>query len=315
MRNKKKINLIGRRSGVGLSLLLVLLSLLLVSCGGGNTPAPNAVQPLAEAETPPAQGQSSAEEKPQTALLQPEPSAMPEPSAEPEPSAMPEPSTAPEPSAFFVPPQDATTLAETADMGRAYLDKFVFLGDSTTYGLGFYYSRGYSDLVPPEQVWTPANGTLTLDQWSYVNIVYPQTGEEMKLADLLALTKPEYICITLGVNGVSFMNEDYFKQSYTSLVEKVQEVSPDTTVILNSIYPVTVGYEAKRNGINNDTIRAANFWVHDIAESCGVHYLDSASVLRNENGALPDSYTNGDGLHLTGESFRLVIGYLRTHGC
>ncbi len=195
------------------------------------------------------------------------------------------------------------------------MDKFVFLGDSTTYGLGYYYRNGYTDLVPPEQVWTPANGTLTLDQWSYVNIVYPQTGQELKLVDLLELTQPEYICITLGVNGVSFMSEDYFKQSYTSLVLKIQEVSPSTKIVLNSIYPVTVGYEAKKNGINNQKITAANGWVREIAINCGVSFLDSASALRNENGALPDSYTNGDGLHLTGESFRLVLNYLRTHGC
>ncbi len=200
-------------------------------------------------------------------------------------------------------------------MGREYLDKFVFLGDSTTYGLAYYYNAGYTDLVPPKQVWTPANGTLTLDQWSYVNIVNRENGLEYKLVDLLELVQPEYICITLGVNGVSFMGEDYFKQSYTSLVLKIQEVSPSTTIVLNSIYPVTSGYEAKKNGINNQKIDAANIWIHDVAANCGVHYLDSASALRNEYGRLPDTYTNGDGLHLTGESFRLVLNYLRTHGC
>jgi hypothetical protein len=64
-------------------------------------------------------------------------------------------------------------------------------------------------------------------------------------------------------------------------------------------------YEAKDNGINNLKIEAANLWVHDVAKSCGVHYLDSASALINENRVLPDSYTNGDGLHLNGESFGL----------
>lgn len=213
------------------------------------------------------------------------------------------------------PEQNLTELAETEDMGREYLEKIYFLGDSTTYGIGYYYDHGYTDLAPSSHVWTPASGTLTLDQWNYVAIVNPDTGEELMLPDLVALKKPEYLCITLGVNGVSFMKEEYFKESYTALVKKVQEVSPETTVILNSIYPVTVGYEAKNNGINNLKIEAANLWVSAVAQECGVHYLNSASVLMNENRVLPDEYTNGDGLHLNGEAFGLVVDYIRTHGC
>ncbi len=304
MRNGKRLNAFWT-GAICVSLLLVLFSLFFASCvGKSETPEPT---PKSAAEPSKTDAQTGAETPGgENAGGETQPSESP--NGEPPAGQTPAPQTP-------KPEQDVTTLAETEDMGREYLDQFVFLGDSTTYGLGYYYSNGYTDLVPPSQIWTPANGTLTLDQWNYVNIVYPQTGEEMKLVDLLELTKPAYICITLGVNGVSFMKEDYFKESYTSLVKKIQEVSPDTTIILNSIYPVTVGYEAKDNGINNLKIEAANLWVHDVAKACGVHYLNSASVLMNENRVLPDSYTNGDGLHLNGESFRLVIEYLRTHGC
>ncbi len=303
MQYGKKANAVWT-AAIVVSLLLVLFSLIFVSCAGRS-----------EAQSSPAPGGTEASPAPDDKT----PDAPPEQSGQPreeQPGASQPPEASPaSPTPAQRPPQDTTTLSETEDMGREYLDKFVFLGDSTTYGLGYYHKNGYTDLPAPEQIWTPANGTLTLDQWSYVNIVYPQTGEELKLVDLLELTKPAYICITLGINGISFMGEDYFKQSYTSLVEKIKEVSPDTTIVLNSIYPVTVGYEAKNNGINNLKIEAANLWIHDVAKDCGVHYLDSASVLMNESRVLPDSYTNGDGLHLNGESFRLVIEYLRTHGC
>ncbi len=308
MRNGKTANAFWT-GAIVVSLLLVLFSLFFVSCVGKSEAVPEPSPAKTETETPeneqPPEAQTGGE---QTGTEQ-------QPGGNQSTAETPTAQTPDVTAPAQRPPQDATTLSETEDMGREYLDKFVFLGDSTTYGLGYYYSHGYTDLVPPEQIWTPANGTLTLDQWNYVNIVYPQTGEELKLTDLLELTKPGYICITLGVNGVSFMSEDYFKESYSSLVKKIQEISPDTTIVLNSIYPVTVGYEAKNNGINNLKIEAANLWVHDVAKACGVHYLDSASVLMNEQRVLPDNYTNGDGLHLNGESFRLVIDYLRTHGC
>ncbi len=307
MQNGKRVNAFWT-GAILVSLLLVLFSLFFVSCVGksGQTPEPTPDKGAA---------QTGGEAQPEEEIRQPGEDLQPEDGGQAQTGPEQSPAAQTPAAQTPKPEQDTTTLSETEDMGREYLDQFVFLGDSTTYGLGYYYKAGYTDLVPPEQVWTPANGTLTLDQWSYVNIVYPATGEEMKLVDLLELTKPAYICITLGVNGISFMGEDYFKQSYASLVRKIQEVSPDTTIILNSIYPVTVGYEEKKNGINNLKIEAANLWVHDVAKDCGVHYLDSASALMNESRVLPDDYTNGDGLHLNGESFRLVIEYLRTHGC
>ncbi len=198
-------------------------------------------------------------------------------------------------------------LNETEDMGQAYVDKFVFLGDSTTYGLGYY------DVVSDSQVWTPASGTLTLSLWSTATIVYPEDGSEISIKDAVAKKQPEYMLITLGVNGVSFMDEQYFITEYTNLVLAVKEASPNTKIILNSIYPVSASYPVS-NGITNEKIDAANVWIERIANSTGIKYLDSESVLKGSDGYLPESYNNGDGLHLNADSFALVMNYLRTHG-
>ena len=128
-------------------------------------------------------------------------------------------------------------LQETADAGRSYLDRFIFLGDSTTYGIGYYHDHGYPDeLCPPSQVWTPASGTLTLSYYDTATIVYPETNEELSIVDAVTRAKPDILMITLGVNGVSFMDEEWFIRAYTELVQNVQMASPDTKIILNSIY-------------------------------------------------------------------------------
>jgi len=198
-------------------------------------------------------------------------------------------------------------LAETADMGQEYVDKFVFLGDSTTYGLGYY------DIVPDTQVWTPASGTLTLSLWSTSTIVYNDDGSELSIKDATAKKLPEYMLITLGVNGISFMDEEYFITEYTKLVQTIQEASPNTKIILNSIYPVSASYPAE-NGITNEKIDTANTWVERIAGSLGVKYLDSESVIKDSDGAMPDKLSNDKALHLNADGFALVINYLRTHG-
>ena len=203
-----------------------------------------------------------------------------------------------------------TVLAESEDAGQEYIDKIVFLGDSTTYGLRRYkVLAGGKDTT---QVWTPTNGTITLSYANTVLIWYPDTDEEMTIKDAAALKKPEYLVITLGVNGVSFMGEEYFKKEYGKLIKSIQEASPDTKIILQSIFPVASNYELLKS-INNEKIDAANEWVVQIANDYGVKYLDTNSKLRDENGWLKDSYQNGDGLHLSEAGLNIELNNLRTH--
>ena len=203
-----------------------------------------------------------------------------------------------------------TVLAETADAGQAYIDKLVFLGDSTTYGLRAYKMlAGGKDTT---QVWTPKTGTLTLSQASFATIVYPETDEELTIADAVAKKKPEYLVITLGVNGVSFMKEDYFKSEYKKIIDSVQTASPDTKIICQSIFPVAKTY-ARLESINNELIDAANKWICEIAAECGVKYLDTNSALRDADGWLPEDYHNGDGMHLQTNSFTIELNNIRTH--
>ena len=91
----------------------------------------------------------------------------------------------------------------------------------------------------------------------------------------------------------------------------ILEVSPDTKIILNSIYPVADSYKYQKS-INNEKIDAANGWIEALAEELGLRFLYSHEAVE-VGGKLPESSHNGDGLHLNGESFGKVMDYIRTH--
>lgn len=162
------------------------------------------------------------------------------------------------------------------------------------------------------QVWTPASGTLSLHQQSFATIVYPETGEELTIVEAVTRKQPEYLLITLGVNGVSFMDEEYFTSEYTKLVQNVQSASPNTKIILNSIYPVASSYEYLGD-INNEKITAANVWVEQVAEAAGVRFLNSFEAIVGADGWLPQERQNGDGIHLNTDGFQVILDYIRTH--
>jgi len=235
------------------------------------------------------------------------PSATPEPTPDPTPEVTPPPASSS--SQFDL--EGAAILTETEDYGQEYIDKMIFLGDSTTYGMKYY--AVLSEGKNTKQVWTPSNGTLTLSYQGFASIVYPEDGSEIPIRDAVEKSKPEYLVITLGVNGVSFMDEDYFKAEYKDLITDIQAISPDTKILCQSIFPVASNYEYL-SSINNENISRANGWILEVAEETGTRFLNTASVLVGEDGWLPQEYQNGDGLHLNETSFTIVLSYIRTHG-
>lgn len=208
---------------------------------------------------------------------------------------------------------DAELLAEVAlPEGTApdgYVDKLVFYGDSTTHGMKAYKVFGSRDTT---QVWTPSSGTLALFR-AATDLVYdPNSQTEMSIADLCKSVKPEYLIVTLGVNGVSMMDETWFKTDYQGLVNIIRQNSPDTKLILQSIYPVARSYE-KQESINNTKIQTANQWIVQIAKANDLPYLNTYSALVGEDGYLPESYQNGDGMHFNEVGFAAVMDYVKTH--
>ncbi len=204
----------------------------------------------------------------------------------------------------------SAVLAQTEDMGIEYINRIVFLGDSTTYGLIKYGML--TDGKQTKQVWTPVSGTLTLSYATISTILYPEDDTEILITEAVTRSKPDILVITLGINGVSFMDEAYFKSEYTKLILLIREASPDTKIILQSIFPVARSYINKKS-INNEKIAEANGWIAAIADETGVKYANTASVLAGPDGYLPEEYQNGDGLHLNKLSFAVELNYLRTH--
>ena len=250
---------------------------------------------------------------PSSPIAPPPPTPTPEPTAVPtaEPSPTSEPTPEPTPSPTPEPTPVPVELGPTEDAGAEYIDRFVFLGDSTT-----YWAYGYG-VLPRTQVWTDSQCTMSLfnvpvDPIEYYDPATPDTAESLLIPDCAARRKPEYLVITLGLNGIALLNEEQFKGYYLDMLHAIQQASPDTKIICQTAFPVN---DSESRNISNADIDTANRWIYDIAVEAGVRYLNSHDLLLDENGQLQDGYNNHDGLgfHINGDGWNAVLMNIRTH--
>ena len=220
-------------------------------------------------------------------------------------------------------PEDAATsviLGESEDMGRDYIDSFIFFGESTTYHLK---SRGVlSGGKDTKQVLGNESGTAILDRdTASTTVLLPETGEEMPFYRAIEMIKPKYLYLSFGLNGAVYkikQGEEYFKDCYRELIRSIKEASPKTKIILASCYPVAENMDMSRYSLTldelNEAIRTLNGWTLELCEEEDLRYLDVSEAVSDESGRLRTEYQAGDGHHLTAEAYRKILEYIRTHG-
>ena len=216
------------------------------------------------------------------------------------------------PTAEAVPAAQTTDhiIPPTEDAGLDYQDTLTFVGDSLTSHLR---SRGVlSGGTATTQVWATKSGMLNLNSdITSAKIICPGTEQAVTVSEAARIVQPPVLIVTLGTDwGVSYLSREEFKHCYGKLIRAVQEASPDTVLVLQSIFPVLDSCPV----LSNARIDRANEWVRELAAEYDLPYLDTQSVLKDENGALRVDYCGSDdGIHLTASAYQAVLGYIRTH--
>ena len=204
----------------------------------------------------------------------------------------------------------ATPAATKSKEEGAFLDTLCFLGDSTT---AHMESRApLNKNTCKSQLWCAKERYLNLDhKITYAKIVCPQNGQEMTIGEVAALVRPPYLVVTLGIDyGVYYYRNELqkFRHYYEKLLDTVKENSPDTTLILQSIFPV--GRES--SAITNEMVDNANAVILEISRARGLFYADTNALLKDAEGYLAPPYVDSaDGIHLTSEAYRVILEYFK----
>ena len=195
------------------------------------------------------------------------------------------------------------TLPQSADAGEAYLEKIFFVGDSTT----LHFNKADID---PSHILVPNSLTLMLSSDILTVLV---TDAQVSIPAALKNANAEIVIITVGVNGADGFSELSYKTYYKKLINAIRQESPDTKIILQSVFPVEYSFSEKDNGISNESINKLNEWAKQIAVDCSARYLDTQSILKGEDGAMLPKYSEGDGVHMNAAAYEKIVEYIRTH--
>ena len=194
-------------------------------------------------------------------------------------------------------------LPLTEDAGEEYINKLYFVGDSTT----LHFWKGGIDR---SHILVPDSDTLQLTS-NINNEIMKNTG--LTISKSLKELDAEFVIITLGVNGADRFTELKYKTYYKKLISDIKAESPDTVIIIQSVFPITKWKNDEDIGITNVGIDRLNEWCKEIAFDEELHYLDTQSVLKDENGAQIEEYNNGDGIHMNNKAYEAILQYIRTH--
>ena len=183
-------------------------------------------------------------------------------------------------------------MVRTLDMRDAH---------SNTEGMKIIYRRMFQTSVILGDSLTEG---LTVYGWLPRSVVFSKVGGSLVYADDVftkaARTKPEYAFFAFGMNDMGNYggDADSFIEKYSNLLKAFKKISPNTTIVVNSISTPT---EAARAG--NKSIRAYKKFNNAIKKMCNdKHYIfiDITDILPSN----PDLYA-GDGIHAAPDYYPL----------
>ena len=198
----------------------------------------------------------------------------------------------------------AALLTETADAGADYLNDTLFLGDSNTVRL---YNNGLISL----QQFCAKEGIGTQAALNEGIVTFKKDSNHYTIPQAVAMMKPRRVVMTFGTNDTGMEVSDFIAH-YTALIQAIQQSYPYTDIIVNTVPPVPADHSNYPH-MDQAKIDDFNMALLNMCEQLGVRFLNTAEVLKGENGyGQPDYYTDGD-IHLKSAGLKAALSYLRTH--
>lgn len=211
--------------------------------------------------------------------------------------------TTPEESDSSVPEQGETSNEQhSTNYSKDFFKDDLFIGDSIATGL-YAYNKLDMKNVAAGIGYTPYK--------AYTKEIDLYDGSSATAFDYAVAMQPKRIFIMLGSNGLT--SAAAMEDSYRTLIDKLQEGCPSSTIYLISVTPVTVDSSAAASsGITNQMVIDFNTYIKSLSIEYGLKYLDTYTLVIDSNGWFRQDYAEADGLHFMGATYDVMLSYIQT---
>lgn len=186
----------------------------------------------------------------------------------------------------------------------AYFEDALFIGDSRTEGFMLYSNLN--------NIHAYCSKGLSISRIYTDTIVNMEDGRTLTVMEALQEQEFKKIYIMFGVNELGWPYDDVFRDQYSKLLRDVRQLQPDAVIYVENIIPISASRSATDPIYNNDNVNRFNDMIKAVCEEQDVVYLDVASALADENGALPEN-ASSDGIHCNIEYCNIWMNYLRNN--
>ena len=173
-----------------------------------------------------------------------------------------------------------------------FFDDAAFIGDSVALKLQHYQA----------EYGTFGNATFFTTVSYSVNHAVNDTlfliyrGKEMTPEDALAACGAKKVFIQLGMNDIALVGIDGTIRNWGVMLTRIREKNPDIEIYIQSGTPIYIGGE--KGGLNNQNMDRYNERLKVFAEENNCHYIDIATVMKNERGGLKAEFSLDNYVHV-----------------
>ena len=209
----------------------------------------------------------------------------------------------------------SSTLPACDEVSKEHFDDAVFVGDSVSVWLQ-YYGTATKALGNAKFLCAGSlSATNALGAVTEASVHPSYQGQKMSVEDGVAATDAKKVYIMLGINNISFGLERSTGDMVT-LINRILAKSPDVTIFIQSVTPMSAKSNLLQKGLNNDKILAYNERMQELCEENGWYFVNVAEAFRDEDGNLPAVYCSdyeGMGIHFNNAAAKNWVQYLKTH--
>lgn len=208
-----------------------------------------------------------------------------------------------------------THVPECDPVDASYFDNAVFIGDSVSLRLQYYCAS--NNALGNTTFLCSGSLSATNALWEVGSeSVHPSyQGKKMLIEDSVAACGAKKAYIMLGMNNISF-GLDNATEDMVTLIDRILEKSPDLTIIVQAVTPMTSTSTIRSKSLNNDLIDQYNELMRSICQERGWYFLDVNTQFKNESNDLVTTYCSDPdhmGIHFTTAAAEKWVNYLKTH--